>query len=72
MSKKECPFKVGDIVRHKSAFLRSIFWYTNVPHNGKVVRVEPNFGPSGLLYVEWSEYIDGEQGILACNVERCK
>ena len=32
-------FKVGDIVKHKGKFLRSIGWYIDVPKNGKVVEL---------------------------------
>ena len=69
---KPCKFRVGDIVRHKSSFLHSVGWYTNVPKNGRVTSIEPHFGPNncGLLHVEWNDYLD-PCGILACNVEPC-
>ena len=61
-------FKVGDIVCHSRAFLRSTSWYTNVPTNGKVTDVDCDRvgrGPE-MLTVEWC---DGHTNrILACNV----
>lgn len=47
-------FKVGDIVKHKASFLKSIGWYTDVPKNGVVEKVEP-FGSKQVLFVLWSD-----------------
>lgn len=57
-------FREGDIVCHKSSFLRSTCWYTGVPVNGRVVAVDHDNPP--MLTVDWS---DGNKGrILAANV----
>lgn len=42
-------FKAGDIVCHKGAFLRSVQWYTHVPLNGFVQKVEGD-----LVLVLWN------------------
>lgn len=61
-------FAVGDIVRHKGSFLRSIAWYTGVPVNGRVVSAEP-LGTCILYRVEWC---DGtENCIIEPNIEAC-
>jgi len=56
--KKSETFAVGDIVRHKGSFLRSVSWYTNVPRNGKVLGVDNGRGGEPtytLLDVAWSD-----------------
>jgi hypothetical protein len=37
-------FKVGDIVKHKSSFLKSIGWYMDVPIDGKVMSIDERIG----------------------------
>lgn len=45
-------FKIGDLVRHKSDFLRNIFWCLDVPLNGKIAEL----GPRGAVaLVNWSD-----------------
>ena len=49
-------FKVGDIVKHKASFLKNIGWITNVPVDGKVVRVEkPDAYSVDCVQVHWSD-----------------
>ena len=43
-------FKEGDIVQHKSQFLRSTSWYTDVPIDGKVISVDDE-----LVTVRWCD-----------------
>lgn len=65
-------FETGDIIRHRSKFLRSIGWHTDVPVNGRVidVRTGPDYrGAPVVLRVEWSD--DTVSSILAANVEEC-
>lgn len=51
-----CAFKVGDIVKHKASFLKSVGWYTNVPVNGKVVKVEsPAMLGMPCVQVDWGD-----------------
>lgn len=62
------PYKVGDIVRHRGDWLRSVGWVTGVPVNGRVQHQTP-FGGGQALTVEWS---DGNVCmILGSNVELC-
>lgn len=64
-------FKAGDIVRHTSEFLRSIYWILDVPINGQVNSIDQGrvSGYPDVLTVEWS---DGNvTKILDCNVEFC-
>jgi hypothetical protein len=71
----ECPFHVGQVVRHKAAFLRSIQWSTDVPINGAIVSISDHpFGNSWLVRVQWCDQ-DEPRGILSCNLEpdpKCK
>lgn len=48
MSNRE--YKEGDLVKHTSRYLRSIAWFTNVPHNGRVTGVDME-----LVTVHWSD-----------------
>jgi hypothetical protein len=58
-------YQIGDIVKHRGAFLRSAGWYTDVPKNGRVLAVK-RLGDSLLLEVEWA---DGYAGYVnAANV----
>ncbi len=60
-------FKVGSLVRHKSEFLRNIFWCLDVPLNGKIKTIEGR--TIRIALVEWS---DGTATrILLSNLERC-
>lgn len=59
-------FAVGDLVKHKRAFLRSAGWYTNVPKNGTVISIE-RFGECTLLRVKWNNYVP-TGNILDANV----
>jgi hypothetical protein len=54
------PFKVGDVVCHKAAFLRSVGWFTEVPINGRVNRLR-QFGANTWPVVEWA---DGNAGMV--------
>ena len=57
-------FKIGAIVRHKSEFLRNIFWCLDVPLNGKIV----GLGPRGLVAkIDWSDGTSTR--ILVSNLE---
>ena len=49
---RENPFEVGDIVKYRGNFLRSVGWHTNVPKDGRVVGIE-----EGLNFpiVEWND-----------------
>lgn len=51
------PYKVGDIVRYSSRFLRSVGWNTNVPKNGLVVGIEMGLGrdEGGFPIIRWSD-----------------
>lgn len=66
------PYKVGDIIRHTGAFLRSVGLVVGAPINGEAIAVESIRDGSierQLLTVRWS---DGtESGIAACNIEFC-
>ena len=63
---KPHAFKVGDIVKHKSAFLKSIGWCTNVPRNGRVTEGDDSDSSFPILAVEWC---DGTANrIAACNI----
>lgn len=62
---KDKTIKVGNIVRHKTSFLRSISWYTNVPKNGKVTKIIP-LGQTSLAVVDWSA--PGEEAPVKVNV----
>ena len=58
------PFKIGDLVRHKSEFLRNIFWVLDVPLNGKIVEL----GPRGVVArINWSDGTSTR--ILVSNIE---
>jgi len=46
-------FKIGDLVRHKSEFLRNIFWVLDVPLNGKIATLEG--GSIRVALVNWSD-----------------
>lgn len=48
-------FSVGDKVKHKREFLRSISWLTNVPRNGIVREITPFGSGRVLLTVDWSD-----------------
>jgi hypothetical protein len=62
-------FKVGDIVKHKASFLKSIGWYTGVPRDGMVMEVTSHFGEGGdTLKVMWAGEWKGPTSILPCNV----
>ena len=64
---------VGDRVRHRSAFLRSTGWYTNVPRYGIVTDLAPFGGPGrSLATVEWSEFPETPGRILDANIERVR
>jgi len=58
-----CAFKVGDIVKHKASFLKSIGWYTGVPRDGKVVKVSES-----VVSVMWAGEWKGPTNILPCNI----
>lgn len=45
-------FKVGDIVCHAAAWLRSVSWFTDVPDKGTVTKVGPN---PHLVSVQWPD-----------------
>jgi hypothetical protein len=66
VSKPSTLFKVGDIVCHKAAFLRSIGWYLDVPRDGRVTAVGV-FSGGQLLSVDWSDDI-GSTKCLGSNV----
>lgn len=56
---------VGDIVRHRSEFLRNISWCLDVPLNGKIREI----GPKGsVVAVDWSDGTTSR--ILSSNLER--
>lgn len=55
-------FKVGDIVKHKASFLRSIGWYFDVPINGKVISLNKNNWPKVFWNTE--EELSDEDGTL--------
>jgi hypothetical protein len=59
-------YERGDIVRHRSAFLQSIGWVTDVPVNGVVV---DRTNEGNVLKVWWSDCYTGK--ILSTNVEPC-
>ncbi len=63
---KETLFVVGDIVCHKTAFLRSLQWFTDVPKNGVVQAVDQD-RTSPILTVLWQGR-DQPTRILAVNV----
>ena len=46
-------FNVGDIVRYKASFLRSVGWYTNVPDRGEVVSTKSTIKSLELIKVKW-------------------
>ena len=54
-AKRAETFSVGDKVKHKRDFLRSIGWMTNVPRNGVVRSVTDGFSGRQLLEVAWSD-----------------
>ena len=45
-------FSVGDIVKHKGSFLKSICWYTNVPIDGKVMSIDDHTGWPRVLWCD--------------------
>ena len=47
----DIEFKVGDIVKHKSKFLRDTGWYTDVPKDGIVRSIADN----GFPRVQWCD-----------------
>jgi hypothetical protein len=53
LSKGE-TFAVGDRIKHRREFLRSIAWYTGVPRYG-TVRAVTSLGKQALLEVDWSD-----------------
>jgi len=53
LSKGE-TFAVGDRIKHRREFLRSIAWYTGVPRYG-TVRAVTSLGKRALLEVDWSD-----------------
>lgn len=55
-------FKVGDLVKHRAAFLQSVGWYTDVPTDGKVITVNDR-----TLRVAWCDS-DRLTTILKTNV----
>lgn len=75
-SRAKEEFAVGDRVKHRQEFLRSINWYTDVPRSGTVRTVTPlgkGAGGRSLLEVDWSNGITGKiispNVILASRVE---
>jgi len=54
-AKRAETFSVGDKVKHKREFLRSIGWLTNVPRSGVVRSVTDGFSGRQLLEVAWSD-----------------
>ncbi len=64
------PVQVGDTVRHRAAFLRSISWYTEVPINGRVKRVTLHSGVPTIVEVEWSQ--EAPAKILAMHLEQAR
>lgn len=66
---KTQDYKVGDIVRHTSKFLRSVGWHTNVPINGLVYGVG-SLGDHQLLTVKWNDR-EGFSQVIGPNVEIC-
>lgn len=59
-------FAIGDIVKHRGKFLRSIAWSVGVPVNG-IVRELGTLGGKPFVHVEWSH--GHTAPILAVNVE---
>lgn len=47
-------FRVGDKVKYKGNFLRSIGWYTDVPKDGIVVDAKPG----NYVRVLWNEFVE--------------
>lgn len=45
---------MGDRIKHRREFLRSIAWYTGVPRYG-TVRAVTSLGKRALLEVDWSD-----------------
>ena len=64
MGEKRKVFQPGDLVRHKSSFLQSICWYTDVPINGKVISNDGYF-----TLVEWCDQEEPKR-ICTSNLER--
>lgn len=62
-------FKPGQLVRHKTAFLQSAGWYTNVPRAGIVVAV--TITDPQVVTVDWSTE-DAPPKILAFNLEHVR
>ena len=70
-SRAKEEFAVGDRVKHRQEFLRSISWYTDVPRSGTVRTVTPlgkDAGARSLLEVDWSDGTTGK--IISPNVTR--
>jgi hypothetical protein len=65
-------YKIGDIVRHTSKFLRSIGWYTDVPKNGKVISLSLESCFKDWPYVQWCDDPENTYGTLInpCNIEK--
>lgn len=53
---KKTTFKTGDIVRHKSSFLKSISWLTDVPSYGEVTKVGPGHSGAQYVHVKWFDH----------------
>jgi hypothetical protein len=61
---------VGDKVKFKADFLRSIQWYTDVPTFGTIIQVTP-FAHNRVLYkVQWNdtEMSDAPTNVLDLNL----
>lgn len=54
-------FKVGDIVRYTTTFLRNICWYTGVPINGRVEKRHKGGSFASWPYVSWHNADDGDK-----------
>lgn len=56
-TKDDYLFRVGDVVCFRSQFLRDIGFYTNVPINGKVLKVSHDKEPH-RSWVQWCDNPD--------------
>ena len=59
-------FGVGDIVKHRASFLKSVGWYTDVPRDGIVRGLSEQLQTDGVPFprVQWCDRPEDTDGTL--------
>jgi hypothetical protein len=62
MAKQAVQYKVGDVVKWTSEFLKNTCQYHNVPKNGRVIRMADMETDKGIIFpvVHWCNHREDE------------